>query len=143
MNLTKPNQHKNKWWLFSAFYMTRGVFWILSNIYENSYNTWKQLTLYKKRSFPLRISSVNATKSAVSCRFGYIYWKNLNGKLLFLCSVTPYSSYVISQKALSYVFDRDLNMHLIPKWTHNRQLEYIKRSYNTQHVFLTLYVFFV
>ena len=31
------------------------------------------LTLHKKRSLSLRISSVNVTKSAVSCRFGYIY----------------------------------------------------------------------
>ena len=30
-------------------------------------------TLHKKRSFPLRISSVNMTKSAVSSRFGHIY----------------------------------------------------------------------
>ena len=30
----------------------------------------------KKRSFPLQISSVNVTKSAVSCGFGHIYWRN-------------------------------------------------------------------
>ena len=35
-----------------------------------------QLTLHKKWSFPIRISSVNVTKSAVSCWFGYIYWRN-------------------------------------------------------------------
>ena len=33
----------------------------------------KQKTLHKKLSFPLKISSVNATKSAVSCGFGQIY----------------------------------------------------------------------
>ena len=33
-------------------------------------------TLHKKWSFPLRISSINVTKSAVSCGFGYIYWRN-------------------------------------------------------------------
>ena len=33
-------------------------------------------TLHKKWSFPLRISSANMTKSAVSCRFGYTYWRN-------------------------------------------------------------------
>ena len=32
--------------------------------------------LNKKRSFPLRISSVNITKSAVSCGFCHIYWRN-------------------------------------------------------------------
>ena len=30
----------------------------------------------KKWSFPLRVSSVNVTKSAVSCEFGHIYWRN-------------------------------------------------------------------
>ena len=33
-------------------------------------------TLHKKWSFPLGISSVNVTKSAVSCWFGHIYWRN-------------------------------------------------------------------
>ena len=32
--------------------------------------------LHKKWSFPLWISSVNVTKSAVFCRFGHIYWRN-------------------------------------------------------------------
>ena len=30
-------------------------------------------TLHKKWSFPLRISSVNVTKYAVSCGFGHMY----------------------------------------------------------------------
>ena len=34
------------------------------------------LTLYKKWSFPLRISSVNVTKSAGNCGFGHIYCRN-------------------------------------------------------------------
>ena len=33
-------------------------------------------TLHKKWSFPLRVSSVNVTKSAVACGFGHIYWRN-------------------------------------------------------------------
>ena len=33
-------------------------------------------TLHKKWNFPLRISSVNVTKSAVSYEFGHIYWIN-------------------------------------------------------------------
>ena len=36
----------------------------------------QDLSLHKKWSFPLRISSVNVTKSAVSCGFGQIYWRN-------------------------------------------------------------------
>ena len=31
----------------------------------------------QKIMFSLRISLVNVTKSAVSCGFGHIYWKNL------------------------------------------------------------------
>ena len=43
-------------------------------------------SLHKEWSFPLRISSVNVTKSAVSCEFGYIYWRNPQLKTSFLCS---------------------------------------------------------
>ena len=46
-----------------------------------------QLTLHKKWSFPIRISTVNVTKSAVNRGFGHIYWEILNGKFHFLCSV--------------------------------------------------------
>ena len=34
------------------------------------------LSLHKKWSFPLRIYSVNVTKSVVSCGFDHIYWRN-------------------------------------------------------------------
>ena len=34
-------------------------------------------------SFPLRISSVNVAKSAVSCGFGHIYWRNPQWKTSF------------------------------------------------------------
>ena len=33
----------------------------------------ENIALHKKRSFPLRISSVNVTKSAGKCGFGHIY----------------------------------------------------------------------
>ena len=40
------------------------------------------LPLYKKKSFPLRISSVNVTRSTTNCGFGHIFTeKILNGKL--------------------------------------------------------------
>ena len=45
--------------------------------------TIESLELHKKWSFPLRISLVHVTKSAVSCGFGHIYWRNP-----FLCSVS-------------------------------------------------------
>ena len=44
----------------------------------------RSFSLHKKWIFPLRISSVNVTKSAVS-------WKNLNGKLHFCFSVCGFS----------------------------------------------------
>ena len=42
--------------------------------------------LHKKWSFPLRISSVNVTKSAENCGFGHMYWRNHQWKTWFLCS---------------------------------------------------------
>ena len=41
-------------------------------------------TLQKKWSFPLRISSVNVTNSAFSCKFGHIYRRNPKCKSSFL-----------------------------------------------------------
>ena len=43
-------------------------------------------TLHKKWSFPLRISSLNVTKFALSCGFGDIYWRHPYRKLHFLWS---------------------------------------------------------
>ena len=40
-------------------------------------------SLHKKWSFPLRISTVNVTKSAVSCGFGHIHWRNPSWKTSF------------------------------------------------------------
>ena len=49
----------------------------LKLIYFISKRNWfLQETLHKKWSFPLRISSVNVTKSAGNCIFGHIYWRN-------------------------------------------------------------------
>ena len=49
--------------------------------------TFELLTLHKKWSFPLRISSVNVTKSTDSCGFGHIYWRNPSCKTSFFCAV--------------------------------------------------------
>ena len=43
----------------------------------------EQEPLHQERSFPLRISSVNVTKSAVFCEFSHIYWKNPSWKTSF------------------------------------------------------------
>ena len=50
--------------------------------------TQVNMTLLKRWSFPLRISSVNVTKSAGICGFDHIYWRNHYWKTsFFLCSV--------------------------------------------------------
>ena len=41
----------------------------------------------KKLNFPSRISTVNVTKSAVSFRFGHVYWRNPWRKTWFFCAV--------------------------------------------------------
>ena len=38
--------------------------------------TEKELPVHQKWGFPLRISSVNVAKSAVSCGFGHIHWRS-------------------------------------------------------------------
>ena len=43
--------------------------------------------MQRKWSFPLRISSINVTKSAGNCRFRQIYWRILNEKHHFWCNV--------------------------------------------------------
>ena len=53
-------------WFYKWFYL----FFTISVICQ------PLLALCKKWSFPLRISSVNATKSAGKYRFGHIYWRN-------------------------------------------------------------------
>ena len=47
-----------------------------SNMQNFKYDDGDFVSMYKKWSFPLRISSVNVTKSAGNCGFGHIYWRN-------------------------------------------------------------------
>ena len=42
-------------------------------------------SLHKKWSFLLRTSPVNVTKSVVSSRFGYVYWRNPSVLFRFFC----------------------------------------------------------
>ena len=43
----------------------------------------KEIALYKKRSFSLRISSINVTISVDSCGFGHVYLRNPQWKTSF------------------------------------------------------------
>ena len=79
-------------------------------------------TLRKKWRFPLRISSVNVTKPAVSSRFAHIYRRNPLRKSSFFvqwyiqrCIQNPFSSKLFLQKAPFWIFSRVLNPLLI--WT--------------------------
>ena len=55
--------------------------WTLCNFL---FLSWKRtLTLLKKWSLPLRVSTVNVTKSTGNCGFGHIYWGNPEWKTSF------------------------------------------------------------
>ena len=48
-----------------------------SHAFPNEGNSYYvSVTLFKKWRFPLKISSINVTKSAVTWGFGHIYWRN-------------------------------------------------------------------
>ena len=55
------------------------IFQICSKCYE----TGSHVTLNKKWSFPLKISSVNVSKSAAFYGFVRIYWRNAKWKTFF------------------------------------------------------------
>ena len=56
---------------------THKVTWTFDHV-----TLWYNVTLYKK-SFPLRISSLNVTKSTGNCEFGRVYWKKPKWKTSF------------------------------------------------------------
>ena len=61
--------------------------------------------LYKKLSFLLRISSVNVTKSAVSCGFGQIYLRNPSWKTSFLYSDDPLKEDFQEPRTINEILD--------------------------------------
>ena len=56
------------------------LMYFFMSTFEFLWMFWPYLTLRKKWSFPWSISSVNVTKSAVSCGFGHICWRNSSWK---------------------------------------------------------------
>ena len=71
------------------------------------------ISLHTKWSFPLRISPVNVTKSAVSCEFGHIYWRNPWWKTSFFvqwyqkgmnCGGTPWNIEISPNFLVSKIF---------------------------------------
>ena len=61
------------WRKYIEYLFTKIFFYDAS---EETISLLKVPSLPKKRSFPLRSSSVDVTKSAVHGGFGQIYWKN-------------------------------------------------------------------
>ena len=78
------------------------------------------MPLHKKWSFPLRISSVNVTKSAGNCRFGHIYWKNLNGKFNFLCRRNSWFNVPNNQISTFILFENALVLFKVPFPSHKK-----------------------
>ena len=60
--------HDKICWLLILYYCNYSAK-VFADLYRNN-------TRHKKWSFPLTISLVNVTKSAVFCGFGHIYWRN-------------------------------------------------------------------
>ena len=60
-------------------------------------------TLHKKWSFPLRISSVDVTRSAGNFRFGHIYWRNPELKASFFCAVSRAGFEPVQNISLNYI----------------------------------------
>ena len=73
-----------------------------SKIWRRSLKTTDQNSLRKKWCFPLRVSSVNVTKSAVSCGFGHIYWKKSLMENFIFCTVI--SSEKITLPSILWLF---------------------------------------
>ena len=63
------------------------------------------LSLHKKWSFPLRISSINVTSSAECCEFGYIYWINSVENLI---DTTAFQTYMKARRK----YRRSKRLHL-------------------------------
>ena len=59
----------------------------LANSLVSPWGSNNAMVTAQKKSFPLK-SSVNVTKSTVSCNWVTFTERNLNGKLHFLCAVS-------------------------------------------------------
>ena len=76
------NSHRHDFWIVAGTIVEQ----LLASLFNSHWHSCSKVTnlmlqllleqfftLHKKWSFPLRISSVNVSKSAVSCGFGHIY----------------------------------------------------------------------
>ena len=85
------------------------------------------ITLHNKWSFPLRISSVNMTKSAANCGVDHIYWRNIWWKTLFFaqCNIfflgvlvgtgfEVYKDGIWINRGMSSLLKKLFDSHLVP-----------------------------
>ena len=83
-----------------------------------------QPSLHKKWSFPLRISSVNMTKSAVYCEYGHIYWRNPKWKASFFVQDSKQNAVSPTGKLKITIFRRNCRL--------SKRTEVLDTSWNTQ-----------
>ena len=70
--------------IFDYYWVFKGFFDQFDCNFDDVGRIGQSRTHYtKKWNFPLRISSVNVSKSAVTCGFGHIYWRNSLWKTSF------------------------------------------------------------
>ena len=71
-------------WRLSRRIRCKWIYYLHSNVLQR---LTTQYPLHKKWSSPLKISSVNVTKSAGNCGFGHIYWKKSLMENFIFCAV--------------------------------------------------------
>ena len=94
------------------------------------------ISLHKKWGFPLKISSVNVTKSAVSCR-GNLTEEILSGKLQFLCSVCCAIPAISTQYILTQKEDH-LTLNEWTNWIERTYFQLLKTSESDSKIAMTI-----
>ena len=100
---------------------------------------------HKKWSFPLRISSVNVTKSAENCGFGHINEEILNGKLHFVCSVCFISFKIFVLKttstyfALTYYYYTNLYVSSVTEFSKEQNKQSTSTVYHKHYRYRTCF----
>ena len=113
---------RNKTFIFTWITLAKRI------IHDDERFSLDNPTLHKKWSFPLRISSVNVTKFAVSCGSGHIYCRNPSWKTLFFmqCEIieTYHPSHSKSSRYSEFLWrmrkiDSQFSFQIGPNHVHN------------------------
>ena len=81
---------------------------------------FRESALHRKWSFPLGISLVNVIKSAVSCWFGYISWRNPEWKTSFFVQCIYLISFLMRWSLRQVIL-----FLLVRKWTKIVKMSYV------------------